>query len=63
MISPLLLTLLENASRRGEEADQEKLNVLAEALTALMASRATEERGLEDAVTKLPQAVGLEERH
>ncbi|GAA5164659.1 hypothetical protein GCM10023321_53470 [Pseudonocardia eucalypti] len=63
VISLLLLTLLENASRRGEEAAQEKLNVLAEALAALMASRATEDRGLEEAVTKLRQAVGLEERH
>jgi low affinity Fe/Cu permease len=63
VISFLLLALLENASRRGEEASQEKLNVIAEALAALMASRATEDPDLDEAVTKLRGAVGLEERH
>src|SRR4051812_2643810 len=33
VLSLLLLVLLENSSRRGEEAAQEKLNVLAEALS------------------------------
>lgn len=59
----LLLALLENASRRSEEAAQEKLNVLAEALAALMASRALEDPELEQAVDKLRDAVSLEERH
>jgi hypothetical protein len=45
------------------EAAQEKLNVIAEALAALMASRAIEDRTLEEAVTRLRDAVGLEERH
>ena len=40
VLSLLLLVLLENSSRRGEEAAQEKLNVLAEALSDLMASQA-----------------------
>ncbi len=59
----LLLALLENASRRSEEAAQEKLNVIAEALAALMGSRAAEDPALDEAVTKLRDAVGLEERH
>jgi hypothetical protein len=42
---------------------QEKLNVLAEALSDLMASRAQDDPGLEDAVHRLREAVGLEERH
>jgi low affinity Fe/Cu permease len=63
VVTLLLLALLENAGRRSEEAAQEKQNLIAEALAALMASRAVEDRDLEDAVTKLRDAVGLEERH
>lgn len=63
VISLFLLALLENAGRRAEEASQEKLNVIAEALAALMASRATEDHDLDTAVTRLRDAVGLEERH
>ncbi len=59
----LLLALLENAGRRSEEATQEKLNVLAEALSALMTSRAAEDPELEDAAKKLRDAISLEERH
>ena len=40
VIALLLLVLLENAGRRSEEAAQEKLNVIAEALSDLMAARA-----------------------
>lgn len=63
VISLLLLALLENASRRSEEASQEKLNVIAEAFAALMASHAVEDHRLDSAVTKLRGAVGLEDRH
>jgi low affinity Fe/Cu permease len=63
VITLLLLALLENSSRRSGEASQEKLNVIAEALAALMASRAVEDRDLEQAVTTLRDSVGLEERH
>ena len=63
ILSLLLLVLLENAGRRSEEAAQEKLNVLAEALAALMDSRAADDPELEEAVDKLRKAVGLEERH
>ena len=63
VITLLLLALLENAGRRSEEATQEKLNVLAEALSALMTSRAAEDPELEDAAKKLREAISLEERH
>jgi hypothetical protein len=38
-------------------------HVIAEALAALMASRAVEDHNLEEAVARLRDAVGLEERH
>ena len=63
VLSLLLLVLLENAGRRSEEASQEKLNVLAEALAALMESQSNQTPDLEDASRKLAEAVGLEERH
>jgi len=63
VISLLLLVLLENASRRAEEASQEKLNVIAEALSDLMLSRADDDPALQDAARKLREAIGLEERH
>lgn len=59
----LLLVLLENASRRGEEAAQEKLNVIAEAVAALMDSQGRSDPELREAAGKLRDAVGLEERH
>lgn len=61
--SLLLLALLENAGRRAEEASQEKLNVLAEALAALMDSRARDDAELHEATRRLRDAVGLEDRH
>jgi low affinity Fe/Cu permease len=63
VVTLLLLTLLENASRRGEEAAQEKLNVLAEALAALMESAGKDDPELQQATRRLRDAVGLEERH
>lgn len=63
VVTLLLLALLENASRRADEAAQEKLNVLAEALSDLMSSRAQDDPELERSVRKLRDAVGLEERH
>lgn len=59
----LLLALLENAGRRSEESAQEKLNVVAEALAALMDSRAADDPDLEQAARRLREAVGIEERH
>ena len=52
VLTLLLVALLENAGRRSAEAAQEKLNVMAEALAALMASRALEDDTLEEAVTR-----------
>jgi low affinity Fe/Cu permease len=63
ILSLLLLALLENAGRRSQEAIQEKLNVLAEALADLMTSRAADDPELEESVEKLRQAIGLEDRH
>ncbi len=63
VLSLLLLVLLENAARRHQETAQEKLNVIAEALAALMTSHAADDAELREATEKLRQAVGLEERH
>lgn len=63
ILSLLLLVLLENAGRRSEEAAQEKLNVLAEALADLMTHHARDSEELRASVEKLREAVGLEERH
>lgn len=59
----LLVVLLENAGRRAEEAAQEKLNVIAVALAALMESSAADDPKLREATRELRDAVGLEERH
>lgn len=63
VVTLLLIALLENAGRRAEESAQEKLNVIAEALAALMESHASTDADLAPAVEKLRAAVGLEERH
>ena len=63
VLSLLLLVLLENAGRRSEEAAQEKLNVLAEALAALMDAAAEDNEELRVAVGDLREAVGLEDKH
>lgn len=63
ILSLLLLVLLENAGRRGEEASQEKLNVLAEALSDLMTHHAGDSEEMRASVRRLREAVGLEERH
>jgi low affinity Fe/Cu permease len=63
VLTLLMLALLENASRRAEEAAQEKLNVLADALASLMDSRGADDPDLREAAARLRDAVGLEERH
>ena len=63
VLSLLLLVLLENAGRRNTEAMQEKLNVIAEGLAALMDSRAADDPRLREAAEDLREAVGLESRH
>ncbi|MBA2738702.1 MAG: low affinity iron permease family protein [Nocardioidaceae bacterium] len=63
VITLLLLVLLENAARRADEASQEKLNVIAEAVSELMRSEARNDPELREAAQRLREAVGLEERH
>ena len=69
LVSLLLLFLLENAGRRGEEAAQEKLNVMSEALVALLEDRAAahgpgpDHDRLAEHAEDLRSAVGLEDRH
>jgi low affinity Fe/Cu permease len=63
VLTLLLVALLENAGRRAEEAAQEKLNVIAEALSELMSSESRQDPDLRDAADRLPDAVGLEGRH
>lgn len=63
VVTLLLLVLLENAARRAEEASQEKLNVIAEALAELMASQSRTDPALKEATQKLRDAIGLERRH
>jgi low affinity Fe/Cu permease len=63
VLTLLLVVLLENAGRRTDEASQEKLNVVAEALVELMTSGARNDPDLRDAAERLREAVGLEERH
>lgn len=63
VITLLLIALLENAARRDAEAAQEKLNVIAEALAALMDSRAGEDPDIAAEADKLRAAIGLEDRH
>ena len=63
VLSLLLLVLLENAGRRNNEAEHEKLNVIAEALSDLMESRAADDPALRGSVDRLRDAVGLEKQH
>jgi len=63
VVTFLLLALLENASRRSEEASQEKLSMIAEALAALMSARGADDPDLAAAAATLREAIGLEERH
>jgi low affinity Fe/Cu permease len=63
VLTLLLLVLLENAGRRAEQASQEKLNVIAEAIAALMDSRGDDDPEMREAAARLRDSVGLEARH
>ncbi len=54
----LLVALLQNATRRGDQATQHKLNAVAAALAELM----RDQPDLDEARRELRAAVGLEER-
>lgn len=62
VITLVVLGLLENSARRTEQAMQEKLNVMSEALAALMESRSHDDPRLLEEVERLREAVGLEDR-
>jgi Low affinity iron permease len=59
----LLVVLLENAGRRAEEAAQEKLNVIAQGLAALLDSGGRGDPELREAGRELRESIGLEQRH
>lgn len=59
----LLVVVLENAGRRANEAAQEKLNVIGEALVELLESDDSRGPGVRDAAQRLRDAIGLEDRH
>jgi low affinity Fe/Cu permease len=63
IVTFLLVALLQNTQTRSDEAIQDKLNAIAEAMSALMSQTADiHDRGeLRDAVTELRDAVGLED--
>lgn len=62
IVTFLLVALLQNTQTRNDEATQDKLNALAEGMSALMSQLADihDRRELSDAVTELRDAVGLE---
>jgi low affinity Fe/Cu permease len=63
IITFLLVALLQNSQRRSDEALQEKLNAVADALADLMESQSGEsKKGLAADVKDLRDAVGLEDR-
>jgi low affinity Fe/Cu permease len=64
IVTFLLVALLQNTQTRNDEATQDKLNALAEAMATLMAQLAdVHARGqLRDAVTELRDAVGIEDK-
>jgi low affinity Fe/Cu permease len=64
IVTFLLVALLQNTQTRSDEATQDKLNAIAEAMSALMSQTADiHDRGeLRDAVTELRDAVGLEDK-
>jgi low affinity Fe/Cu permease len=64
IVTFLLVALLQNTQTRSDEAIQDKLNAIAEAMAVLMAETGRiHDRGtLHQAVAELHEAVGLEDR-
>jgi low affinity Fe/Cu permease len=64
IVTFVLVALLQNTQTRNDQSTQDKLNALAEAVAVLMTHTADihDRRGLNDAVTELRDAVGLEDR-
>jgi len=62
VVTLLLVALLENEQWRNAKATQRKLNVMAEALSHLLAADDAPKEEVEDQVEQLRAAVGLEKR-
>jgi low affinity Fe/Cu permease len=64
IVTFLLVALLQNTQTRSDEAVQDKLNAIAEAMSTLMAQAADihDRDRLRGAVTELRDAVGLEDK-
>jgi low affinity Fe/Cu permease len=61
IITFLLVALLQNTQRRGEQAIHKKLDALADGMADLMSHFADEENDLRKEIEDLKAAVGLEE--
>jgi low affinity Fe/Cu permease len=62
IITFLLVALLQNSQTRSDDALQQKLNAIADALADLMASQSGDETDLAGDIKDLRSAVGLEDR-
>jgi low affinity Fe/Cu permease len=62
IITFLLVALLQNSQERSDKALQQKLNAIADGLSDLMRSLATDNPQLEHDLRELRSAVGLEDR-
>jgi low affinity Fe/Cu permease len=62
IVTFLLVALLQNTQKRSDDAVQQKLNAIAEGLSAMMERLARDHPELRDDRDELRQAVGLEER-
>jgi low affinity Fe/Cu permease len=60
IITFLMVALLQNSETRSDEAVQDKLNAIAEALSKVMEAHPNADLG--DAIVELRDAVGLEDR-
>jgi len=61
IITFLLVALLQNAQRRGEQAIHKKLDAIADGMADLMSHFADEDNDLREEIEDLKAAVGLEE--
>ncbi|SHF10854.1 low affinity iron permease family protein [Streptoalloteichus hindustanus] len=62
IVTFLLVALLQNTQKRGEDAAQQKLNAIADALADLMGELAEDRPSLRRDCQELREAVGLEDR-
>ncbi|MCP2261227.1 Low affinity iron permease [Streptoalloteichus tenebrarius] len=62
IVTFLLVALLQNTQKRGEDASQQKLNAIADALADLMGELARDHPSLRRDCRELRDAVGLEDR-